>query len=74
MLYDALTGYTDQELDNIKQKAKKLGAKVIDRRRWWNRLFRKQPHKPIGVSFNVKTQKPELTKEDNHAKKRNPKK
>lgn len=58
MIYDGLCGYTDDELDELAKKAKALGIKVNDRRKWWNRFCKKQ--EPVsGLWFNVKTRQAE---------------
>ncbi len=62
MFYDGVTGYTDKELDELVVRAKQLGFKVRDRRKWWNRIFYKKAPRHFGIDWNIKTQKPEIGK------------
>lgn len=63
MFYDGIAGLTDEELDKLKKKAKTLGFKVKDRRKWWNRIGRKKPPGLTGIYWNVKTQRGEINEE-----------
>ncbi len=63
MIYAGFCGYTDEELDKMIKEAKAKGIKVIDRRKWWNRLrymFRKKEKPVTDVWWNVKTEQPEI--------------
>jgi len=57
--YDGLCGYTDEELDEFVQKAKALGFRVRDRRKWWNRIFSRKTSGLTGEYWNVKTKQSE---------------
>lgn len=57
---DGFTGLTDTELDNLIKQVKALEGKVIDRRKWWNRIFRKKPQRLTGIWYNVKTKNYEI--------------
>lgn len=56
MIFDGFTGYSDQELDEMKKQWKAAGFKVNDRRKWRNRIFRKSPKRGLtGIWYNIKT-------------------